>query len=134
MALFRLVHDEARRRAVECVLQAPVGYVVRVSPPTRSLEQNAALHAALQDISRQLTWCGERLGIDEWKRLLTLAWCRAEQQPVRVVRAYNAGSGRECRELAIGGGTASRPALYCEGPAGWEAARPLLRGGAVARP
>ncbi|MFB9969680.1 hypothetical protein ACFFMP_06400 [Pseudoroseomonas cervicalis] len=54
--------------------------------------------------------------------------------PVRVVRAYNAGSGRECRELAIGGGTASRPALYCEGPAGWEAARPLLRGGAVARP
>ncbi|WBV42954.1 DVU3141 family protein [Pseudoroseomonas cervicalis] len=57
--------------------------------------------------------------------------------PVRVVRAYNAGSGRECRELAIGGGASTaggRPALYCQGPAGWEAARPLLRGGAVARP
>ncbi|MDQ1081218.1 putative small lipoprotein YifL [Pseudoroseomonas cervicalis] len=56
--------------------------------------------------------------------------------PVRVVRAYNAGSGRECRELSIGGGgvTGGRPALYCQGPAGWEAARPLLRGGAVARP
>lgn len=87
--IFRLAHDEARRRAVECILQAPEGYVVRVSPPTRSLEQNAALHAALQDISRQLTWCGERLGIDEWKRLLTAAWCRAEQQPVRVVRALD---------------------------------------------
>lgn len=89
MALFRLVHDEARRRAVECVLQAPVGYVVRVSPPTRSLEQNAALHSALQDISRQVAWHGERLDIDEWKRLLTAAWCRAEQQPVRVVRALD---------------------------------------------
>ena len=58
--------------------------------------------------------------------------------PVRVVRAYNAGSGRECRELAIGSGSTAaggaRPALYCQGPAGWEATRPLLRGGAVARP
>ncbi len=28
--IFRLAHDEARRRAVECILQAPEGYVGRV--------------------------------------------------------------------------------------------------------
>lgn len=51
---------------------------------------------------------------------------------VRVARSYFAGSGRNCRELAMGGG---RAALYCEdASSGWAAARPLLRGGAVARP
>ncbi|WP_161600783.1 DVU3141 family protein [Teichococcus oryzae] len=53
---------------------------------------------------------------------------------VRLVRAYHAGSGRECRELSVGY-RAARPALYCEDPAtGWAAARGLLRGGAVGRP
>ncbi|MCI0756486.1 DVU3141 family protein [Teichococcus vastitatis] len=53
---------------------------------------------------------------------------------VRLVRAYQAGSGRECRELTVGY-RASRPALYCEDPvAGWSVARALLRGGAVGRP
>lgn len=51
---------------------------------------------------------------------------------VRVARSYFAGSGRTCRELAMSGG---RAALYCEdATSGWAAARPLLRGGAVARP
>lgn len=55
--------------------------------------------------------------------------------PVRAVRSYNAASGRVCRELAVGSGIAARPALYCGDEAGgWSAARPLLRGGAVARP
>ncbi|MFC4169332.1 DVU3141 family protein [Teichococcus aestuarii] len=56
--------------------------------------------------------------------------------PVRVqmVRSYYAASGRPCRELALGSGSTSRPVLYCEEPTGWAAARPLLRGGAVARP
>ncbi|MFC3125388.1 DVU3141 family protein [Pseudoroseomonas globiformis] len=53
---------------------------------------------------------------------------------VRLVRAYNAASGRECRELSVGY-RAARPALYCDDPAtGWGAARALLRGGAVGRP
>ncbi|WP_376099453.1 hypothetical protein ACE7GA_11385 [Roseomonas sp. CCTCC AB2023176] len=50
----------------------------------------------------------------------------------RLARTYQAASGRECREVqfSAGGG-----AIYCNDPsAGWVAARPLLRGGAVARP
>lgn len=56
----------------------------------------------------------------------------------RLVRIYNAASGRECRELQFGpSGVAggSPGATYCNDPAqGWVAARALLRGGAVYRP
>ncbi|UFN48694.1 hypothetical protein LPC08_22215 [Roseomonas sp. OT10] len=53
---------------------------------------------------------------------------------VRLVRAYSAASGRECRELQIGGAAEGRGALYCQDPvAGWVPARPLLRGGALGR-
>jgi hypothetical protein len=56
----------------------------------------------------------------------------------RMVRSYNAGSGRECRELQFGpsGVAGGAPgATYCNDPVqGWVAARPLLRGGAVYRP
>ncbi|WP_419900824.1 DVU3141 family protein [Roseomonas sp. USHLN139] len=54
---------------------------------------------------------------------------------VQVVRAYNSAGGRECRELQIGQGVAPRAAIYCKEPSGaWAAVKPLLRGGAVARP
>lgn len=50
----------------------------------------------------------------------------------RVTRSYVAASGRECREVQFDAGAG---AIYCNDPtAGWVAARPLLRGGAVARP
>ncbi|MBU8541226.1 DVU3141 family protein [Falsiroseomonas tokyonensis] len=53
---------------------------------------------------------------------------------VRVVRAYNAASGRECRELLVGSGMVERSRLVCAVPGGWVEARPLLRGGGAARP
>uniref|UniRef100_UPI0018E021E5 DVU3141 family protein n=1 Tax=Neoroseomonas rubea TaxID=2748666 RepID=UPI0018E021E5 len=48
---------------------------------------------------------------------------------VRLVRAYAAASGRECREVmvAAGGGVQSR--LLCRAGEGWREARPLLRDG-----
>ncbi|SHJ05287.1 common-antigen outer membrane protein [Roseomonas rosea] len=56
----------------------------------------------------------------------------------RMVRSYNAASGRECRELQFGpsGVAGGAPgATYCNDPTqGWVAARALLRGGAVYRP
>ncbi|WP_439598705.1 hypothetical protein [Falsiroseomonas sp.] len=53
---------------------------------------------------------------------------------VRVVRAYNAASGRECREVLVGSGMVERSRLVCAVPGGWVEARPLLRGGGTARP
>ncbi len=54
--------------------------------------------------------------------------------PVRLVRSYHAASGRPCRELAVGVGSQERARLVCLDKQGWVEARPLLRGGGVARP
>ena len=87
--VFRLVHATARRLAHEAIDAAQDGYIVTIQEPTRTLDQNAALHAALSDIARQIEWHGERMDIEDWKRLLTAAWARAERQPVKLVPALD---------------------------------------------
>jgi 17 kDa common-antigen outer membrane protein len=47
---------------------------------------------------------------------------------LRLLRSYNAASGRECREVLIGTGLAERTRLVCRHEGGWAAARPLLSG------
>ena len=77
--MFRLVHQAARENAIQAIRQAPDGWVVKVTEPTRSLEQNALLHAELQELVGR-KWCGMTLDVRQWKRLMTLAWMRATQQ------------------------------------------------------
>jgi hypothetical protein len=48
---------------------------------------------------------------------------------LRLLRAYNAASGRECREVLIGAGLDERSSLVCLQDGAWVTARPLLRGG-----
>jgi hypothetical protein len=51
---------------------------------------------------------------------------------VRLNRAYAAASGRECREVVVGTGTAQNMRLVCQAENGaWVQAPPLLRGGLV---
>lgn len=87
--IFRLAHATARRLAHEAIDSAPDNWIVRVTEPTRSLEQNSLLHAAISDIAKQLKWCGETLSDEDWKRLLVAAWARAEKQPVRLIPAID---------------------------------------------
>lgn len=47
---------------------------------------------------------------------------------VRVLRAYYAASGHECREVLIGSGLEERSSLVCRQDGTWAAVRPLLRG------
>jgi hypothetical protein len=68
---FVLVHDQARRNAVRFVEEAPSGYCVTVSEPTRNLEQNAAMWAMLTDVSEQVVWHGRRLSPESWKHIFT---------------------------------------------------------------
>ena len=84
--IYRLVHDEARRRAGQDVVSAPDGWIVTVSEPTRSLDQNALMWPLLEDIARQVEWYGNRLTADEWKDVLTAA-LRKE----KVVPGINGG-------------------------------------------
>ena len=89
---FRLVHAEARRRAAEACLTAPDGHVVKISQPTRTLEQNAAQWPILGAIADQLLWPvnGElvRLTDEEFKDILTAGF---RKERVRVAQGVDGG-------------------------------------------
>lgn len=50
-------------------------------------------------------------------------------EQARLTRAYNAASGRECREIILGFGGAERAAVACrEADGSFMSSRPLMRG------
>jgi hypothetical protein len=67
--LFILAHPSARSRAIHAVVAAPDGYAVRISPPTRSLEQNAKLHALFAEVAKSQIYLGRTLDAQQWKTL-----------------------------------------------------------------
>lgn len=75
---FILAHDTARQRAVQAVEQAPEGYVVAISEPTRTLEQNAAQWPYLAGFAAQKQLCingvMQWVTDDDWKDVLTACW------------------------------------------------------------
>jgi hypothetical protein len=75
---FRLVHSEARARAASAVEKAPDEWVVTVSEPNRSLEQNAAQWPLLQAFADQHQLCingkMEWATADDWKDILTATY------------------------------------------------------------
>lgn len=89
---FKLVHDNARLMAVREVQRAPVGDVVTISEPTRSLSANAAQWPYLQAFADQLEWpvngkmC--KLSPDEFKDILTAAF---NQETARLAMGLNGG-------------------------------------------
>jgi len=109
--MFRLVHQAARENAIQAIRQAPDGWVVKVTEPTRNLEQNARLHALLTEIAESREWTGRKWDVDTWKRLLTGAWLRTRNESPQMLPAID-GHGveviyqrtsqltkRECSEL-----------------------------------
>ena len=90
--VFKLVHAQARRGAREAVENAPDGYCVTVSEPTRSLDQNAAMWPLLQAFSDQLQWPVNGVMVwmkpEEWKDVLTAAF---ERENVRLAMGLDGG-------------------------------------------
>ena len=78
---FILAHKEARRRALAAVNDAPDGFCVTVSEPTRNLDQNARLWASLSEISKQVVWHGRKLSPQDWKHVFTSSLRRLEVVP-----------------------------------------------------
>lgn len=78
---FILAHPEARRRAIEAIHEAPDGFAVTISEPTRSLDQNARLWASLSDVSEQVEWYGKKLSPDDWKNVFTASLKKMEVVP-----------------------------------------------------
>ena len=89
---FKLQHGEARQRALECVKDAPWGFIVEVKEPSRTLDQNAAQWPILQAFADQLEWPVngrmEKLTREEWKDLLTAAF---RQETTRIAMGLNGG-------------------------------------------
>jgi hypothetical protein len=90
--VFILAHPEARARAAQALRDAPDGYAVAISEPTRSLDQNAAQWPILQAFANQLQWPingrMEWLQPDDWKNVLTSAFSR---QDLRVAMGMDGG-------------------------------------------
>lgn len=70
------VTPATRQMLVQAMLTAPDGHYVAIQEPTRSLGQNAKLHAMCGDIAAQMKWMGRQLGVEDWKRLLVDSWMR----------------------------------------------------------
>lgn len=75
---FILSHDVARQRAIQAVKDAPEGFAVSVSEPTRTLDQNAAQWPYLAGFAAQKQLCingvMEWVTDDDWKDVLTGVW------------------------------------------------------------
>lgn len=63
--------------------------LLEVKPATRTSDQNAKLHACLADVAKQVKWQGKLMDVEDWKRLMTAAWCRANQEGVEMVPAID---------------------------------------------
>lgn len=70
-------------------LQGGQKLVLELREQKRTLAQNAALHAALTDVSLQYEWAGRKWDIEDWKRFMTAAWCRATNQAAVIVPAID---------------------------------------------
>ena len=68
----KLVHAEARRRAIQAVLNAPEGYTVKIEEPKRNLDQNAALWPRLTLISKAKP-DGRVQTPEQWKAIMMRA-------------------------------------------------------------
>lgn len=67
---FEILDNATSRQAIyRCVQAAPVGYLVKVSPATRSLVQSAKLHAMFADVAKSSEYMGRKLTATQWKTL-----------------------------------------------------------------
>lgn len=86
-AVYILAHHEARRRAMTAVADAPEGYVIKVAPPTRSLDQNAKFHKLCSDVAG-LPWYGKARDKEEWKTLFVSGHAIATGRDAEVVTGF----------------------------------------------
>lgn len=104
--LFVLAHDLARRNALEAVRTAPDGMVVEVREKTRTLEQNAKLHAMCADVAKQKQWGGAWITGEDWKRLFVDLYARTSGKAgTKIVPSLDGGGvvilGIQTRNMSV---------------------------------
>lgn len=86
--IFRLVHPTARQLASKACINAPDGFIVEITEPNKTRDQEAKYHCMFTDVSKQVPFMGEMRDMETWKRLLVDAFARikaAEDDPVQGV-------------------------------------------------
>lgn len=88
-----LSNDTRRAQACRMISGAPAGSVVEITPPGRTLPQNARLHAMITDVARQVAWpegSGIKRTVEAWKDIFTAA-LRSANHGLDVVPGLNGG-------------------------------------------
>jgi hypothetical protein len=60
-------------------------YVIEIKAFTRTIEQNAKLHALFGELAHQATWAGSKLTAEQWKVLMISAHTIAAKEPCKMV-------------------------------------------------
>lgn len=83
---FHLVNPRVRDNAMNALFDAPDNYVVTISEPTRSSDQNAMFHAICGDIAKSgHLFTGKPRKPEVWKVLLISAHAAATSEGSEVV-------------------------------------------------
>lgn len=72
---FQLINNQVKQNAIDCIRDLPIDgkkpLIVEVKPRTRSLDQNAKLHAMFSDFAKSgLLFSGKARSLEEWKVIL----------------------------------------------------------------
>jgi hypothetical protein len=65
-----ILNERTRAQAARAVVTAPEGWSAVIKPATRSLQQNALLHALFSDLSKRAKFHGRTLSAAQWKVLM----------------------------------------------------------------
>ena len=81
-----------RQAACEMVRQAPQGFVVKIEPPPRSLDQSSKFYSICTALAQStMAWDGERQSKRAWHDLLLHGWMIATDKKPRLVEGLNGG-------------------------------------------
>lgn len=87
--IFILIDGQRKYNAKQAIDSAPEGYVCEIKEKTRTLEQNAKLHAMISEIAKQVVWNGQKMPIHIWKRLCMAAYLRDKKENPLLVPALD---------------------------------------------
>src|SRR5512139_1452182 len=95
-----IITEQNRRWVASLVDTAPVGYVVTISPPSRSLSQNDIFHALVDQIAKaKPRWNDMPMAADDWKQLIILSHAMAtDGSGVRLVKDLEGNGLVQLRE------------------------------------
>ena len=75
--------------AIKPWLVAGHRFDLAITPERRNSEQNAMLHAQINEIAGTQEWAGKKRSTETWKRLLVAAWLRARGESIEVLPALD---------------------------------------------